>query len=237
MLTCKNIVYVLIDPRTGEFRYIGMTKFGILRPKKHTSSAKCGEKSHKANWINQLQTLGLEYEIGVLEKLSDETKLPKAEMKWISCYRGMGARLTNATDGGEGTLNPSDETRVKMSAAAKGRIITMAQRRKQSAAMKGKPSPMKGKKFTATHRIRLSKAAKRRFSDPKERAKISAARTGEKHPMFGKQLPPETKARMRETALSQNRKGWNHTPEAKAKISEASKRYWARQRKETARCH
>lgn len=43
------------------------------------------------------------------------------ERAWIGHYRRLGADLTNSTEGGRGGLNPSEETRRKMSAAQRAR--------------------------------------------------------------------------------------------------------------------
>lgn len=227
-----NLIYVLIGPRTGEFRYVGMTTKGAFRPKEHVIQVCNGEKSHKADWIHQLQALDLEYGIGVLEELENERDLPKAEIKWISCYRGMGARLTNMTDGGDGCLNPNDETKAKISATLKGntpwnkglkgvQIVSNETCAKISVASKRRWADPE-------YRAKMSAASKRRWANPKERARMSAANKDRKLTLEarakmsvatkGKKLTPEHRAK-----LSIAGRGRKYTPETRAKISAANK--------------
>jgi hypothetical protein len=77
--------------------------------------------------------------------------------------------LTNLTDGGEGTSNPSEETRRKKSEKLKGKPRPKEVCEKISQSNRGRLSPRKG--------IKCSEETKRR---------ISEAKKGEKNPMFGK---------------------------------------------------
>jgi len=222
----KNIIYVLIDPRNGEFRYIGLSSKGMARPKKHTIDVQY-EDTHKAHWIRKLQKLGLKYKIGILETFEHSDQLPAAEIKWISCYRGMGAGLTNLTDGGDGLLNPSEEVRAKISEAAKnispetrdkmreaaignqrnlGNPHTLETRKKLSEANKGENHPMygktawnKGKKLSPEHRAKISEAGKGKIISPEARRKISEAQLGSKSCNYGKKLSQKTRRKMSES--------------------------------------
>lgn len=97
----------------------------------------------------------------------------------ILCFKDMGYKLANLTDGGEGSsgLKQSEETKAKRSAALKvrqkpieemmnawkantGRKPTQATRLKISLAKKGKPSSFKGKKHSEEAKAKMSKAAK-----------------------------------------------------------------------------
>jgi len=99
------VIYGLVDPRTGEVRYVGFTVKGIDRLKDHLYRARTGqEKTYKANWIRSLLADGhvpgwVELEIGSGPGWRD------AEIRWVAYYRSlMGGRLTNITGGGEGAL-------------------------------------------------------------------------------------------------------------------------------------
>jgi len=154
----KNLIYVLIDPRNGEFRYIGMTKNGVSRPKEHTKESKYGD-THKARWIRKLQSLNLKYKIGILQELKRLDQLAAAEIKWISFYRGCGARLTNATDGGDGLLNPTKEVRAKFKGENNGmygREHTQESIEKMSESTKGRNNPNYGKKLSSEIRKKMS---------------------------------------------------------------------------------
>lgn len=113
----KFIIYALVDPRTGEIRYIGKSSSGVRRPRLHTAPSHLKEeRTHKANWVRLLLSLGLKPGIQILEEFSSETDLNDAECFWIAQGRGLGWRLTNATKGGEGATGCviSEETRARM---------------------------------------------------------------------------------------------------------------------------
>jgi group I intron endonuclease len=110
--------------------------------------------------------------IGMLECSSDDIAL-NLERGLIKCLRRSGIQLTNATDGGEkGTEVISEETKRKLSEAAKKRGVSEACRAATVAARKGKPLPeeqrrkqsetMKGAVFSEEHRRNISASAKKR---------------------------------------------------------------------------
>ena len=130
----------------------------------------------------------------------------------------------NLTDGGEGLVNPSAETRAKMSVNHPdisgeknpnyGKKTPPEVCAKISAANKGKPSPQKGRKRS-----------------PETCAKISAARKGKPSPQKGTKRSPETCARI--SASKKGKKGKPHTPETKAKMSASRKAYLAKKKLES----
>jgi len=96
-------IYGLEDPRTGEIRYVGQTIQGLRdRLWEHICPSKTRAKTHKNSWIVGLRRLGLIPEIVPIQSLPI-SQLSKAEIFWISELRSRGYRLTNGTDGGEGT--------------------------------------------------------------------------------------------------------------------------------------
>jgi hypothetical protein len=120
----KYLIYALVDPRSGQWRYIGKSTSGLRRPKAHgrPSSLAEGGNRHKDRWIRQLHDLGLSYDIEVLEDFPTSAGLEGAEIEWIAAARAAGVPLTNQTDGGDGLLGRphSRETRLKMSLSAGG---------------------------------------------------------------------------------------------------------------------
>jgi hypothetical protein len=125
----KIFVYGLTDPRNGLIRYIGKTVNGMKRPRAHGLKLQLDrESTHKANWIRQLQQLGLSYGVIVLETVPED-RLSEAEILWIARGRDEGWPLTNLTDGGDG-CRASEETRSKMSLAKKGKKFTEEHKRK-----------------------------------------------------------------------------------------------------------
>jgi hypothetical protein len=123
----EHLIYGLVDPRTAEIRYVGKSSRGLRRPEQHGGTQLAKDATHKGNWIRRLQSLGLAYEVVVLERVSDATLLDESERRWISIGRGaLGPRFTNQADGGEGGctrrgFHHSAETIRKMSAAKKGK--------------------------------------------------------------------------------------------------------------------
>ena len=118
------IIYGLVDPRTGQLRYIGKSSSGMKRPRRHFyEDARLLPHLHVSRWIRQLQSQGLTYQIVVFQELPDAEGLSEAEIGWIAYFRKVGCPLTNLTDGGDGMsgFRHTDATRAKMSEAAKNR--------------------------------------------------------------------------------------------------------------------
>jgi hypothetical protein len=109
--------------------------------------------------------------IGQLECSSDEIAF-ELEKGLIKCLRASGVELTNFTDGGEGTSNPTPETRKRLSEAAKKRGVSKACQEAKVASIKGKSlseehkkklkQAQTGKIFTEEHRRNISISAKKR---------------------------------------------------------------------------
>lgn len=142
------IVYGLRDPRDGAIRYVGKSTFGISRAKQHAMPCELKRRrSRKSKWVEELEAIGLHYEIVVLERLDSGDVLYAAEQRWIAEGRQAGT-LLNLSDGGPGSYGCkfSDESCARMSAV---RI---------------------GKKFSPEHRAKLSEAARNR--SPEHRRKL-----------------------------------------------------------------
>lgn len=104
MTSDRFIVYGLVDPRTGQLRYVGKSTSGLKRPKAEWKNALNGrEGKRKTNWIKSLAASGVgRYSIVLFQGFDDDEILCQAERFWIAYFRNMGCRLTNDTDGGEG---------------------------------------------------------------------------------------------------------------------------------------
>ncbi len=119
----KYLVYGLIDPRTGELRYVGRSSTGLARARQR-HSALCG------SWETSLKKQGLRKVIEVLEacphphveRLDEQTDrwLDDTEVFWIASVRASGAKLLNANEGGRRGRPVSQETREKQRAAKLG---------------------------------------------------------------------------------------------------------------------
>jgi molecular chaperone DnaK (HSP70) len=141
-----------------------------------------------------------------------ETEAFRHEMYMIDVFGridlGTGI-LRNMTDGGEGSSNPSEETRIKMSESQKGKIFSEEHRRKLSEAHKGKTT-------SEEHRRKLSEAHKGKTTSEDHKRKISEA---------NKNPSEETKRKMSEAHKGQIpwNKGKILSEETKRKMSEAKK--------------
>lgn len=115
----KTKIYVLCD-EVGLVRYVGKTSQPLIsRLGNHLYDAKRGVRRHLYSWVRSLIKKGPGPTIHLISEVDGNGE--EAEMFFICWYRMLGAKLVNATDGGEGMPNPSEETRKKLSLAHKGR--------------------------------------------------------------------------------------------------------------------
>jgi hypothetical protein len=111
------IIYALVDPRSGEVRYIGLSRRSTVeRLRSHLSAARNSASTYCHFWLTSLLNSDLKPLLVVVEETDNPTV---REQFWIRHYRQAGCRLTNCTDGGEGMFNPTPETRRKMSETQK----------------------------------------------------------------------------------------------------------------------
>lgn len=234
-------IYALIDPRTGECRYVGKTK---ARPERrlaqHINDArrKKFEALPRFRWIKSLQPLAPR--ILVLEECVRCWR--EAEAEWIAVLRREGARLLNCTNGGEGIegFRHSAETKAKMSASAiriAADLELKARRTQASVAARLSPGV----------RARQSTALRAAFARPEVKARLSAAQKASVatspersarlgNLMRGRAVSEETREKLRYAALlraplsqltrakmAASRTGRKHSPETIEKIRAAAK--------------
>jgi hypothetical protein len=149
-------IYLLIDPRTAEVRYVGWAKKCLnVRLRAHLNEARGGVETYKNRWVRSLIASHLRPTIWLIETTTD---YHTRERYWIAHYRAAGCRLTNATDGGEGALGRkhSTEAKARMAAFARQRPpMSEAVRARMSAAGKGRPkSEEHRQKIGAAHKGR-----------------------------------------------------------------------------------
>jgi len=110
-------IYSLIDPRTGEVRYVGKTTDPDVRLRRHVCE-KGDTARHK--WLAELHSLEIKPEMQIVETVSGESWKTK-ERFWIAHYRAQGCALVNSTSGGQGApgISPSAKTRELLSDALK----------------------------------------------------------------------------------------------------------------------
>lgn len=116
--------------------------------------------------------------VGMLECSSEEAAYD-LEVGVIKCLRRSGFSLTNQNEGGKGGSRPTEDTRKRLSLAAKKRGISESCRQACIKARKGKAltdkqkkkqsEAMKGIVFSEEHRANISKSAKKRGISQKTR--------------------------------------------------------------------
>jgi hypothetical protein len=126
----RYLVYGLFDPRTGELRYVGKSHSGMRRPKEHLRADRLKAASHKNSWLKALLAVGRAPEIRTLAVLAGPDEVSPKEVELIAFYKSSGARLTNMTDGGEGT------TGHRKSAATRRKIAKSVSRSREDLAVR-----------------------------------------------------------------------------------------------------
>lgn len=211
-------IYALVDPRDDAVRYVGATTNPKKRYAEHMYENNRRE-IYKHRWVTKLRADGLRPQMIILEE--NPIDWAEAERRWIAHYRAAGARLTNLTDGGEGTLgyNPPAETRQRMSEAAKRRPKESPEiTEKRAAQLRGRKRPPEVVAKTVAARAwyghssevrkRISESVKGFRHTDEARRKISEAGRRPQR--------PETIAK-----ISARHKGKVLTPEHRAKLSAA----------------
>lgn len=97
----RHFVYVLIDPRTDEVRYVGCTIDVKRRIRGHLEAARTGHQIPNAAWIRELLKLSLKPRMEIVE-VTDTDSWEDRERYWIAHFEATGARLTNVHAGGIG---------------------------------------------------------------------------------------------------------------------------------------
>lgn len=215
-------VYTLSDPRTGHVRYVGFTSVSLaLRLRRHLDDS---NPSRRRNWIKSLRTAGVRPHIELLEEYDDSESAFDAEREWISMARHLGCDLVNMTDGGEGVLNCSAETRAKMRAAKLGTKRSEEAKRKTSESLKRighRPAPGVRPTFGKEFSDKMRQIA---LTSPNHKVP-----KGWNKGMRGVvKMSEETKAKHRARAAKY--KGVPRSEETKAKVSEGLRRAWARRK-------
>lgn len=212
-------IYLLLDPVTGEIRYVGWTAKALATRLRQHLRDRCA--CHRTWWIRGLLHQGLRPQIQLLQAVPSE-QWAEAERYWIAHFRDAGCPLTNGTLGGEGMLGHivSPGTRAKLSKATKLQFEDPKARAAVSAVHKGKT-------ISSEHRAIVGAATKRRWEEwranggsasPETRARISAARQG-------KPCSDEHRAK-----ISATTKGRPKSPEHRAKLAQARRDRAARER-------
>lgn len=203
-------VYEHYRPDTGACFYVGKG-YGFRKGSMSKRSL------HHRNIQAKLARRGLEVSVRTIKTDLTEEEAFSLERERIRHWRELGVVLTNQTNGGEGTagLKRSDETRAKMSAAAKMRAPrTEEQIRHHAMMLTGR----RQSREQVENRIAKVKGQKR---TPEQCERIGAALRGIKR-------TEEQKRRLSVAHLGI--KSAPKTEDGKRRISEARKAYWVKWR-------
>jgi group I intron endonuclease len=135
-------IYTLEHPITNEVRYVGFTSKTLeKRFKEHLRDKR---KCKRNSWMVALKKEGLIPIIKLLDFCTTEN-WKNLEQYWIEQFRVWGFKLTNMTEGGDGTLGykQSEKQKLNNSLINKGKTLSKETRLKISKSSKGK----KGKKY------------------------------------------------------------------------------------------
>lgn len=146
-------IYHLIDPKNDEIRYVGKTIYPEHRYSKHLRDK---TRTWRGKWIRSLLSRGLEPFMEIVETVPAGDDWAARERWWITKMREGGCRLTNCTDGGEGSH---------------GRECTLETRRKIGQANKGCPGSMLGKAHSKETREKIGRASRSRTYGEETREK------------------------------------------------------------------
>lgn len=116
----KTYIYTLEHPITKEIRYVGKTNNLKRRLHSHwTEGHKSKTKTGK--WLKSLKKLKLKPIMTILDETTDDWQ--QLEMYWISQFKTWGFRLTNHTDGGEGSYGGAQWNNVPVTAFTKEGVL------------------------------------------------------------------------------------------------------------------
>jgi hypothetical protein len=200
----RYLIYGLVDPFSGQLRYIGRSSSGLKRPQNHAHPSRLNkDNSHSGAWIRKLKAVNSIYSVVVIQHFTDGAILDKAEIFWIKYFRSMGCPLTNLTEGGCGVSGwkHSSESRSKISQSNKGK------------SRKGHPMSAATKQKLILSNLGNKYTLGRIVSD-EERQKLSALHKGNTH-WLDKKHSNETKTKIKNALL-----GVKHTEERKKNIKE-----------------
>ncbi len=164
------------EPGNSGMRYIGQTKHRLtVRLRGHRRNLTDESDTYAARWIRSVYAKGYEVRIGLLK---GNAIWNTDEMAMIKKYRALGYRLTNSTDGGDGILNPSTETRLKLSAIVSGQKHYLFGKHLCKETKRKISKAHKGKIISHETRIKMSESLKGHCVSKETRRKISETQKG-----------------------------------------------------------
>jgi hypothetical protein len=209
-------VYTLSSESSpSEIRYVGISKYDdiYVRFSMHKSRLNSGNTLPVYLWMRKHNDV---YPTLVQNNITWEDAC-LLEVELIKNLKSTGAKLLNCTDGGEGAVNLSVESRLKISKSSAGRTHTPEAKLKMSLAKKGKPPHNKGKPMSEESKAKLSKLKIGKKLSEDHKRKISESGKGrtmsEEHKKIvsrthkGKIVSEETRKKL--SAAHKGRVPWN----------------------------
>lgn len=204
-----TFIYALCEPGTRTVRYIGKTSTTPQKRFNRHIHETSKLDTHVGRWLRLLISRGDLPSLVVFREVEGDGA--DAEIRHIKLARGLGMRLVNATDGGEGvTMTP--EIRAKIGAKNSGerngcfgRVCPPEERALKSASMKGKhagdKNPMFGHTYSWQEAANRSLATSGRVRPKSHRDALSRAKKGTKRSKEGIANQKATMAKKREEAF------------------------------------
>lgn len=213
-MTPRFLVYGLVDPRTGDLRYVGKSSSGMTRPHHHLSAGARKRNTHLGHWLAELYgDIGRGPAILVLRECSCNEEALSGEIELIARFRGCDFDLVNATDGGQGSLGRpvTQKTREAVGRASRNRVYTP----EMLARLKESHKHVKPPEMTPERKARMIAKLTGRKQSQEERAKKSeASKLVWSRPGYRESVAREKKRRFaedgeyRQRALIGLRIGW-----------------------------
>lgn len=180
----KNIFYVYKHTFKNNTAYIGKGK-----------GKRAYELKRNRFWNNLCKKYGLPT-IEFLHKDLYENEAFELEKLEIEKCKQNGVKLCNLTNGGEGMngYKHTEESKLKMSKLAKGRVITEEQREISRQYHLGKIPYNKGMKMSEEQKL-----------------KISIAKSGKNHQNYGKKLDISVREKISKSLMGEKHPNYDHT--------------------------
>lgn len=206
-----TFIYALCEPNSRTVRYIGKANDPKRRFQGHLHKS-VKFNTYLGRWLRSLN--GEKPELVVLREVPIE-QWEAAEERYIRLARGLGMRVVNGSDGGEGvTFTP--EVKAKMSAAHTGVRLGSEHRAAIGAGHVGlKRSPEQCEAIGAIHRGKKATPAQLKV--------MSDVMKGEKNPNFGRPRPLETRLK-----IAASNRGQKRSLESREKMRASALAYRAR---------
>lgn len=158
----STYIYGLIDPRSGEIRYVGKANDVQRRLREHLKPCALKANTHKINWIKSLLLIGLQPDAVTLDTVDVDVS-SESEQAWITKLLKAGLPLTNGAEGGRGG-NIGKEGHSKQAAVLRGRKVVRSDAHQQKLI-----AANKAKAVDPAWRTKISDAAKARAPFERER--------------------------------------------------------------------